>query len=350
MLRKRLIEAVKPGAIRWNSRLESFTSRENDNSVSVALTDGTEIEGALLVGSDGIFSTVRRQLNLSADLLNYVGLCVVLGIIDEQVMKVPLAHRRIFETVDVTTRLYAMPFTTTSTMWQLSFPCSEETARKYTKDAASLKKEITRRCGDWHDQVPQMLKNTPLDCMSGYPVYDRELLEPTILRPEGQESRRVTLIGDAAHPMTPFKAQGANQAMSDAVLLADCLVEGVHKHGPHAGFEFALQIFEQKMLSRSSRMVVGSREKAKEMHSALALQPARKGQREADFDQQTTIRVLKEKRIGAQNGSDPRGLDAIVEAEGINSPNSVASAGTKIVFEEDNIDDDELTHGKKRKA
>ena len=41
----------------------------------------------------------------------------------------PLARRRIFETVDGTTRIYAMPFTTTSTMWQLSFPYGEDAAR-----------------------------------------------------------------------------------------------------------------------------------------------------------------------------------------------------------------------------
>ena len=339
VLRSRIVEAVQPGTIRWASKLKSFTSNDGEG-VSVTLMDGTALDGALLVGSDGIFSTVRRQLNLPGDRLNYVGLCVVLGILHEDVMSVPLAERRIFETVDGTTRLYAMPFTTTSTMWQLSFPCSEETARMYTKDAATLKAEITRRCADWHSPVPDMLQNTPLDCMSGYPVYDRELLEPEVLRPNGKDTksqRRVTLIGDAAHPMTPFKAQGANQAMSDAVLLADTLVMCVQKHGPTDGFDRALPIFERKMLSRSSRMVVGSREKAKEMHSALAMQPARKAQREAEFDMQEVIRILREKKIGAQNAIDSRGLDAVVEAEAINSLNGssatrVQPQGTKVIF------------------
>jgi len=282
-------------------------------------------------------------------------LCVVLGIVNDEILKIPLAKRRIFETVDGITRIYAMPFTKNSTMWQLSFPCSEDTAKKYTRDASTLKAEISRRCGNWHDPIPEMLTKTPLNCMSGYPVYDRELLETDVLRPKASISRRVTIIGDAAHPMTPFKAQGANQAMSDAVLLADTLVDGVRKHGPNSGFDFALPIFEQKMLSRSSRMVVGSREKAKEMHSPLALQPARKAQREAEFDMQKTLRVLREKGIGAQNASDPRGLDDLIETEAISSPLDSTSdhtaidwmeqgggdsQGKKVVFEDSEADED----------
>ena len=58
---------------------------------------------------------------------------------NKEVMTVPLAERRIFETMDGTTRIYAMPFTTTSTMWQLSFPCAEETSLAYMKDGAKLK-------------------------------------------------------------------------------------------------------------------------------------------------------------------------------------------------------------------
>ena len=148
--------------------------------------------------------------------------------------------------------------------------------------------------------------------MSGYPVYDRELLETEVLRPKQSISRRVTIIGDAAHPMTPFKAQGANQAISDAVLLANALVEGVGKRGPVDGFSYALPLFEKRMLSRSSRAVLGSRKKAKEMHSALALQPARKAQREAEFDLLVVLRRLKEKNITASRATDKIGLDALV--------------------------------------
>jgi 2-polyprenyl-6-methoxyphenol hydroxylase-like FAD-dependent oxidoreductase len=348
-LRQRLLEPLRPGTVRWNSRLESFSCHgdtegdDNNNNkgsgsksgkdgksggksgVTVTLTDGTTLDGALLVGSDGIFSTVRRQLEFPGDRLNYVGLVVVLGIVDESVMAVPLAKRRIFETVDGTARIYAMPFTTTSTMWQLSFPCAEQVARTYMRDTAALKAEVVRRCADWHEPIPELLRNTPLDGMSGYPVYDRGLLEPGTLRPSSQTRRRVTLIGDAAHPMTPFKAQGANQAMSDAVLLADSLVQGVAEHGPRGGFDAALPLFEPKMLRRSARVVAGSRDKAKEMHSALALQPARRAQREADFDMRKALQTLRARGIGARNVHDPRGLDAVVQAEA-SSPSGAAGS------------------------
>jgi 2-polyprenyl-6-methoxyphenol hydroxylase-like FAD-dependent oxidoreductase len=56
----------------------------------------------------------------------------------------------------------------------------------------------------------------------------------------------VTLLGDAAHVMTPFAGQGANLAMLDAVDLADCLCDA-----GFAGQVEALQAFEDKMCIRS---------------------------------------------------------------------------------------------------
>jgi len=343
-LRARIVDRIRPGTIRWNSKLDSFScwsdhgdpsGERKANGVTVTLTDGTTMDAALLVGADGIFSTVRRQLSLPGDRLNYLGLIVVLGYVPtggpsgglgddggtQSATAFPLTERRIFETVDGVTRIYAMPFTKSVTMWQLSFPYAEKAARKLVRNPAALKEEILKRCAEWHDPVPALLANTPLDCMSGYPVYDRDPLDPGVLRsaaaPPGvgvrlPPQRRVTVMGDAAHPMSPFRAQGANQALGDAVLLAEALWDGVRVHGPDAGLDAALPEFERKMLGRSARMVIGSREKAKEMHSNLALQPARKVQRESGVDMSEIIKVLQAKGIGAHSAADPRGLDAVV--------------------------------------
>ncbi len=62
------------------------------------------------------------------------------------------------------------------------------------------------------------------------------------------------------------QAQGANQALSDAVLLADTLAASVLRHGPHAGLDAALPLFEEQMQRRAARAVAASREKAKELH------------------------------------------------------------------------------------
>ncbi|CAD7956004.1 unnamed protein product, partial [Amoebophrya sp. A120] len=379
-LRQRILEQVQPGVIRWGSKLQSFevvaagenlhdgsgsasstserTSKKSSNSplasnrpapgtVSVTLTDQTVLTADLLVGADGIFSTVRKQMKLRNDRLNYCGLVVVLGIVHKPCK---LAERRIFETMDGTTRIYAMPFTTSSTMWQLSFPSSEEDAKKWSKDPALLKKEILRRCLHWHQPVPQLLAQTELENMAGYPVYDRDQLQPEVLRAaatstvdpkKGSESLSpVTLMGDAAHPMTPFRAQGANQALSDAALLAETLAESIlresrssspsvlagagatslcttapGKDGGHdvstsspasqitAGLLKALLVFERKMLNRSGRIVELSREKAKALHSPLALQVGRKVQRQnkTGIDMQQAIRALRKKKIGAHS-------------------------------------------------
>ncbi len=366
VLRSRIVDLIRPGTIRWGSKLQDFAcwnkgeGGRSHHGVTVTLTDGTTLDAALLVGSDGIFSTVRRQLRLPGDRLNYVGLVVVLGIV-EGPMAVPLAERRIFETVDGTTRIYAMPFTTRSTMWQLSFPYAEDAAQALVKDAVALKAEIVRRCCKWHEPIPALLRATPLDAMSGYAVYDRDLLEPHVLRKPPSEAAtaelstrraaqsRVTLIGDAAHPMTPFKAQGANQALSDAVLLANTLAASVEEHGPQHGFDVALPQFEQKMLQRSSRMVVGSREKAKELHSKLALQPARKVQRETGANMQKAIRVLRAKGIGAHSAADPRGLDAVVVQAIEESPSSSDSSTTDAAKEIDKLQGEGALSGRQAK-
>jgi 2-polyprenyl-6-methoxyphenol hydroxylase-like FAD-dependent oxidoreductase len=101
-------------------------------------------------------------------------------------------------------------------------------------------------------------------------VYDRALLKPELL----EKGAQVTLIGDAAHPMSPFKGQGANQALLDALALA----RGINKGCRHlsewkkAGVrESVLTEFESEMLERSATKVMDSAEAARFLHSDIVL-------------------------------------------------------------------------------
>lgn len=66
---------------------------------------------------------------------------------------------------------------------------------------------------------------------------------------------RVTLLGDAAHPMLPFMAQGACQAAEDAVVLARCVAEA-------PGIEDAFRLYQDARRDRTARIQLGSRENA----------------------------------------------------------------------------------------
>jgi 2-polyprenyl-6-methoxyphenol hydroxylase-like FAD-dependent oxidoreductase len=163
-----------------------------------------------------------------------------------------------------------MPFSADAIMWQLSFPMEEEEAKFLSAQGTKALKEEACRRTQWHDPIPQILKATSENQISGYPVYDRELLTSELLSKENC----VTLIGDAAHPMSPFKGQGANQALLDAINLARAIY---HKCRPSSDWrktgirESLLNEFESEMLARSAPKVMDSAAAADFLHSEIVL-------------------------------------------------------------------------------
>lgn len=273
-LRLALLEQLgEHDAVQWGHRLVGLKNRE-DQGVELSFQVNGEMKNVradLVVGADGVRSVVRNLL-IGEDVtpLRYLGYVVILGICSLDALKdveSPLLDSAtVFQTVNGYERMYMMPFSADSIMWQFSFPMSEEEAKALSaKGAQALKEEACRRA-DWHTPIPQILSATLPAQISGYPVYDRELLTSQLLENAGA----VTLIGDAAHPMSPFKGQGANQALLDALSLARN-ISNTSNWKETGVRESVLTEFEEEMLARSASKVKDSAEAVELLHSKVVL-------------------------------------------------------------------------------
>jgi 2-polyprenyl-6-methoxyphenol hydroxylase-like FAD-dependent oxidoreductase len=268
--------------VKWNHQLVDF-ERNEAGGIHLKFQVNGDIKTSkadLVVGADGIRSSVRKLIiGETISPLRYLDCIVILGICSLDNLKdidtSLLDSATVFQTANGHERIYMMPFTKDSVMWQLSFPMPEKEAKALSlKGQKALKEEACRRT-QWHEPIPQILTSTPENLISGYPVYDRALLKSNMLETVGP----ITLTGDAAHPMSPFKGQGANQALLDALALAREISKGCK---PFSNWKddgirkSVLTEFESSMIKRSASKVKDSAKAAKFLHSDVVLYESNK--------------------------------------------------------------------------
>ncbi|KAG0004376.1 hypothetical protein BGZ80_003432 [Entomortierella chlamydospora] len=249
-LRQILADSVESGAIQWGTRVHEIKpSQENANKYTVVYNSGHEATFDLVVGADGAWSKVRPLLSSAKpvysslsfielritdaearfpELLEVVGRGGCFGISDKKLLGARC-------NADKTMRIFA------------GVPIEEDQFSE--TDAIFSKPEEGRRYlldkyADWDDRLKNLIRRSD-DVIIPRPIYALPV-------PHVWESKPgLTLIGDAAHLMSPFAGAGANMAMWDGKELALAISDAIKTGKPLAD---VVADFERRMYEMTRPM------------------------------------------------------------------------------------------------
>jgi 2-polyprenyl-6-methoxyphenol hydroxylase-like FAD-dependent oxidoreductase len=230
-----LIEALPSARLHLGHRLTAFT--DQGNRVQIQFGNGALIEADMVIGADGIHSTVRSLL-FGEERPHFTGCVAYRGLVPAE-------------------RLAHLDLPLESQLWLgpgkhfvhypvhggrlINFVCLID-RDTWTKESWIEPGEVADALdayAGWHAQVRSIISAVRETFVWG--LFDRAPLPCWSVG-------RVTLLGDACHPMLPFMAQGAAQAIEDAATLAAVLAQST------ADVPQALRRYESLRLPRTARI------------------------------------------------------------------------------------------------
>jgi salicylate hydroxylase len=199
--------------------------------------DGRSVEADVVVGADGVHSTVRNTL-FGTSPATYSGICAFRALVPAG--EAPEFARRPAQTLWIGPghHLVHYPVSAGNQVNLVAFaPAGDYTVESWT--ATATVEEFLAEFDGWDWRLVGLIRaaGTP----GRWALLDRAPL------PRWSEGG-ATLLGDAAHPMFPFFAQGAAQAIEDAAVLARCLADGMDD--PAA----ALRRYEELRIPRTTQL------------------------------------------------------------------------------------------------
>ncbi len=254
LLYRAALERLGPGAIRTGARVTSYRNRPGGGvTVSVQSRHGQseEVEGALLIGADGLHSAVRQQMYPDQPPPSWSGAIMWRGVTRAKPIRTGASfvglgtHRQrvVFYPIsaaDPSTGLADINWIAEVTVDPSGGWPEGDWNRRVSHD------EFVHHFEDWNYgwiDIPAMLRGAPE--VFEYPMIDRDPV-PTWV------DGNVALLGDAAHVMYPTGSNGASQAIVDARVLGAAMLE-------HGVTPDALLAYDAQLCPQVSQLVLRNR-------------------------------------------------------------------------------------------
>lgn len=204
--------------------------------ITIANLDGAKLEGSSLIGADGLWSTVRKWVAPDAA-LSYARATAFRALLPREGLPAPFSAPVIGLWLGPKAHLVHYPVCAGGALNVVAVTAGGKEAQGWnqTADPSSLLSGFTRWCKE---------SKSLLERAEGWRAWSLFSL-PAL----PQWSRgAVTLLGDAAHPVLPYLAQGAALAIEDAATLARCFAAG--RNEPAAAF----RTYESARRPRATRL------------------------------------------------------------------------------------------------
>jgi 2-polyprenyl-6-methoxyphenol hydroxylase-like FAD-dependent oxidoreductase len=252
VLRDAVSDRLGAGVIRLGHRVVGCTQDDDAATVTVEHADGTRsrVAGDVVVGADGVHSALRRQLHPAAGRPHYTGHMMWRG----TTVRPPFLSGASMVRAGwlATGKLVAYPIRENAdgdgsqlVNWLAEVEGPQRAPRDWTRRGDLG--DFIGRFEDWHFDwldVPALFRGA--EEVLEYPMVDSDPL-PWWTR------GRVTLLGDAAHPMVPRGSNGSAQAILDARALATLLA------GAGNSPEAALHAYDEERREATAAVVLANR-------------------------------------------------------------------------------------------
>ena len=234
---------LPPGTVRTGHRCTGFS--QDEVSATACFADGSTATADVVIGADGIHSVLQGFVVAPAEPV-FSGVVAYRGLVP-RLQEYPAGTIRMW--MGEGRHFLVFPVRAGELLNYVGF-VSSDTAVRESWSAPGDPAALAAHFAGWDPVIGQVIAAISGPGGSGFQwgMYDRVPLPRW-------SSGRLTLLGDAAHPMLPHLGQGVNQALEDAVALATLLGAGT---GP-AGVPRVLAAYEGLRRDRTARVQLGSR-------------------------------------------------------------------------------------------